>query len=241
MKKNVLFLGLISIILLFACNKPKFTCNIITPQNGAIIVINDKVPVQIQATDTKGTVIKVSVFCDDNLCGDIVTEPFTIFIPSKFLTLGKHTIKAIAVNSEGVEAKSSITINIIERGAGLESPNFVTFNSGTLPTGWITYTWETDNTIGYDDKYSLRSANYPSALVFAFKTMDAPGYVEFYSKGGNVDLYIDGKKAQAQSSAPAGSWTKWIYTVEKGYHEFKWETNGVYKYLDAVKFVPQKD
>ena len=47
-----------------------------------------------------------------------------------------------------------------------ESPDFVTFANEEFPTGWSTYTWETDNTMGHNDKYSLRSANYP-ALVFA--------------------------------------------------------------------------
>jgi len=118
-----------------------------------------------------------------------------------------------------------------------ESPDFVTFANGKFPKTWITYTWEVDDVVGYDDNYSLRCANYPVALVYAFKTVDTTAFVEFYTKGGDVNLYIDSVKVTAISSTAAeNNWTKWVYTFEKGHHEFKWEAEGIRKYIDAVKF-----
>jgi len=119
-----------------------------------------------------------------------------------------------------------------------ESPDFVTFANGKFPKTWVTYTWEVDDVVGYDDNYSLRCANYPVALVYAFKTVDT-GFVEFYTKGGDVNLYIDGEMATVVSAVPdKNGWTKWLYSYkhEKGLHEFKWEAEGIRKYIDAVKF-----
>ena len=115
-----------------------------------------------------------------------------------------------------------------------ESPDFVTFADGKLPAGWKTYTWEIDNTLGYDDNYSLRAANYP-ALVFANKTMEVLGLVEFYSYG-DVDFFIDDVMAQAISSVADGNWKKRTYVLDKGHHKLMWKAEGVYKYIDNIKF-----
>jgi hypothetical protein len=121
----------------------------------------------------------------------------------------------------------------------LESPDFVTFANGKFPQGWKTYTWEIDDKIGFDDSYSLRSANYPVALVFAYKTVKDTGFVEFYTRGGDIYLYIDSVMATPILFEPAEyeyDWAKWCYTFGDGRHEFKWEAEGVRKYLDAVRF-----
>ncbi|MDR0207313.1 MAG: hypothetical protein LBI45_08680 [Bacteroidales bacterium] len=51
------------------------------------------------------------------------------------------------------------------------------------------------------------------------------------------DLYIDSVKVTAISSTAAeNDWTKWVYTFEKGRHEFKWKVEGIRKHIYAVKF-----
>ena len=124
-----------------------------------------------------------------------------------------------------------------------ESPDFVTFTNGEVPSGWITYTWEPAQK-GYDDDYSLKSAN-QIAIVYTQKTVHVPTYLEFYThikenhNDLNIDLYIDDKQAQALSSEPANNnWVKWIYLVDSGKHQFKWQTEGALKYLDNIRFLP---
>ena len=117
-----------------------------------------------------------------------------------------------------------------------ESPDFVTFTDRIFPKGWKTYTWEVDNKVGYDDNFSLRAANYPTALVFANKTMKTRGYVEFYSSGYQIDFFIDDVKAKAISSVKEGIWEKRVYALDTGRHQLKWETEGVNKYIDAIRF-----
>ena len=116
-----------------------------------------------------------------------------------------------------------------------ESPDFVTFDKG-FPEGWRTYTWEIVDNLGYDDRYSIKSANYPVSLLFATKTMESPAYVQFFTLGETIDLYIDGEKMKALSSTSEGNWVKNVYDFDKGTHEFKWEANGAFKYLDAITF-----
>jgi len=235
MKNTLFLLGLAMIIILGGCKKPGIvSCEIISPRNGAELPINRNITVMVDASDSKGTIAMVTVFFDNNPGISTTTDPFRVIIPSALLTLGKHTIKAVAVNNEGTQEESTITVNIISD----ESPDFVTFADGKIPPGWKTSTWEVDMTIGYDDNYSLKSKNHPASVV-AGKTMNASSYVEFFTRGDNFDLYIDNEKAQAFSSVPADkeNWTKWIYILDGGKHEFSWETTSDPSiYLDAISF-----
>ena len=116
-----------------------------------------------------------------------------------------------------------------------ESLDFVTFKDGSLPVGWKTYSWEI-TTIGFDDGFSLKSAN-PTAIVATTKTMHAPAYIQFYTKGENIDLYIDEEKAKVLVFEEVGTWKKSIYPIDSGKHTFTWQTEGALKYLDAVSFL----
>jgi hypothetical protein len=116
-----------------------------------------------------------------------------------------------------------------------ESADFVTFKDGIFPDSWKTYTWEI-TTIGFDDRFSLKSAN-PVAIVATTKTMNAPAYIQFYTKGENIDLYIDEEKSEALVSEEVGTWKKCIYPFDAGKHTFTWQTEGALKLLDAVSFL----
>ena len=236
MKRTLLF-SFVTLIIMYGCVKHQFTCNINSPYDGAKILINKELLISIEATDSKNTIEKIQLFVDTVLYCEFKQEPYTVNIPSNTLKEGGHKLKAIAINSEKEQAESKVVkFNAVKSLTEPESPDFVSFKEG-IPEGWKTYTWELDTEVGYDDNYSLRSANYPVALVFAYKKVDTTGFVEFYTKGGEVVLYVDGEKATAISSTAAeNNWTKWLYTFEKGRHEFKWEAEGIKKYIDVVKF-----
>ncbi|MCL2247288.1 MAG: hypothetical protein FWC10_09315 [Lentimicrobiaceae bacterium] len=121
------------------------------------------------------------------------------------MAVGKHTIKVVAEDTKGFHGTATVSISVIEGGGGDddESPNFVSFADGKLPVSWKTNTWEVD-VPGYDDTYSLRSKEHP-ASVLTHKTMDNGGYVEFFTKGDNVDLYLDKVKADALSTVSFGN------------------------------------
>ena len=235
------------LILLGGCNKPaddKFTCTITSPKSGAELSVYEDLVVTVEAKNYKGAIATFVVYLDNAPYPVTLTEPYTCTIPAILLTLGEHTIKAVAITLEGAQAESSIKVKITESGGGGnadESPNFVSFAADTIPASWKTNTWVVDVSMGYDaDNHSLRSNN-PVASVLTNKTMNATSYVEFYVRSGSYgdffDLFIDNVKATALSSTTEGDWKKWIYAFDKGKHSFRWEnTNGATIHLDAVKF-----
>jgi hypothetical protein len=236
MKKLLSLLILAIIIFLNGCQEDKITCKILSPKDGQCVLLSKDLTVTIEATSTKSTIEKVIVFFDTNIFVELTKKPYTVIIPSQALTLGDHTIRAFINDYHRQSVRAFVTINVVESidNNEKESPDFVTFTDGKFPNGWVTYTWELAN-IGYDDNYSIKSANYPVATVFTKKTMNVPFYVEFYTKGGDVDLYIDDVKAQALTYE-SGNWDRWIYPVDSGKHAFRWQAEGVYKYLDAITF-----
>ena len=246
MKKTLFLLGLTLLILLGGCKKndDKFTCTITSPKNGAELSIYEDIVVTIEAKNYKGTIAMIVVWLENAPYPVTQTAPYTCTIPASLLTLGEHTIKAVATTIEGAQAESSIKVKIVESGGGGnadESPNFVSFADGRIPASWKTNTWVVDVAMGYDaDNQSLRADN-PVSSVLTTKTMSAASYVEFYIRSGSYgdffELYIDNVKATALSSSSDGNWKKWIYAFDKGKHSFRWEnTNGATIHLDAVKF-----
>jgi len=247
MKKRIALFVLVMIIVLTGCEKQQLTCKITSPYNRQTVLINKDLVVRVEVETTKSKVVNVVVSYDNMLSSSLppyhvilLSEPYTITIPAFSLLLGKNTIKAVATNIDGVQAESSVAVNVVETldDNKKESPDFVTFADGKFPTGWITYTWEVTN-IGFDDGYSLKSAN-PIATVYTNKTMHAPSYIQFYTKGDKIDLYINDVKVDALLREPAGSWEKWIYPVDSGKNSFRWQTEGALKYLDAIMFYYEK-
>jgi hypothetical protein len=238
--KKVLLLVLTIIIVLCGCNKPKFTCKIVSPQNGAEVAIHKDLVVIVETSNSKSSVASVTVYLDNLPYPSTLNEPYITTIPYQLLTLGKHTIKALAINSEGGQAETSISITIVESSGGddEESPAFVNFANGIVPPSWKTSTWVIETAFGFDDYYSLR-ADKPSSIVTTNKTMNYPSYVEFLTRGDSFVLYIDGVKAQQLWSAATtdANWKKWVYAFEKGKRTFRWENAmGQVVYLDNITF-----
>lgn len=239
MKKLFFLLVLSILILISGCKKsptnesPK--CTIISPKDGSELSVTDDIIVSIEAKDSDGSITVVNVYFDNVQYGAVLTEPYTVTIPSEILSQGKHTIKAIAIDNESAQTEASVTVNIGDGGSDTESPNFITFTNGVIPVSWKTSTWAVDVAMGYDDNYSLRSDN-PIASVVTNKTMNSLAYLEFYTRGDNFDLFIDNKKVQALSSSTVDNWKKWVYTFDKGSHSLRWEVSGTVVYLDAIKF-----
>jgi len=243
LKKILSIFSLAILILLSSCGKQKLTCKVTFPYNGQKVLISKDLVVRIEVEATKSKVASVVVSYDNMLSSSLpsyyvvlASEPYTVTIPAYSLLLGENTIKAVATNADGMQAESSVTVKVVEflDEHKEESPDFVTFANGKFPTGWITYTWEVAN-IGFDDDYSLKSAN-PIATVYTNKTMHAASYIQFYTKGDKIDLYINDIKADALLHEPDGSWEKWIYPIDSGTHSFRWQTEGALKYLDAITF-----
>jgi hypothetical protein len=252
MKKLPFLLVLVAMLFLNGCNKKEeFYCKIISPSDGDTVPFYEGINGMGLAitVDAKGADNGISVYVSESRlgwvgsdgmiqCGYMSMEPNFFIFSTHYLLFGKMRIKVVAYNSEGEETSHSIWVDVTDKAASEESPDFVTFSDGKMPQGWITnHTWEIGEQLGYDDNYSLRTTPFYSDIIYAVKTFDKDGYVDFFTSGERVDLFVDGGHGNKFSSEPAGSyWTKNTYSVKAGKHLFMWQATDVYTYLDAIRF-----
>jgi len=216
-------------------NKPP-TCSISTPTNNAQYNIGESISVIVEAEDTDGVITEVQLYVDDAAHSIKKYPPYNFTINPGELIPGTHILKAEAKDNQGT--KSEATVSIVINQPGAESPDFVSFSDGKIPSMWLTTTWKIDNTIGYDDKYSLKATKDGVTVVTA-KTFGVHSYVEFYTTTKNFNFYIDGVKSIPINSSDEENWQQWIYAISPGVHVFKWESASASKLnLDAITFAP---
>lgn len=210
------------------------TCNITNPLEGAHFSTDENIPVTVVAEDADGYIVEVQLYVD-NVGHSIKTAfPYNFTINAGELSPGTHVLRAVAKDNDG--ANGEATVNIIVEQPDTESPDFVTFSDGKIPNTWHTTAWYIDNTIGYDDIYSLKTMTNNSAVVTSKTCNSNMNFVEFYLRGsGTVDFYVDGSKRKV--CALTNSWVKHGFYLEEGLHTFKWEfIDGVEANLDAIRF-----
>jgi len=117
---------------------------------------------------------------------------------------------------------------------GTESPDYVSFLDGKIPGTWQTATWVIDNTVGFDDIYSLKATQSDVAVSTGKTFTSSVNYVEFYLYGGSSSFYIDGIKAK--DCIAANVWTKFGFYLPEGLHVLKWQSTSDSVNLDAIRF-----
>ena len=216
-------------------NKPP-ACSITNPQNNAQFNMDEAISVTVVAEDSDGTIAEVQLYVDNVGHSLKETFPYNFTINAGELTPGTHTLKAVAKDNQGAKGESTVSITINQ--PSTESPDFISFSDGKIPNTWQTTAWSIDNTVGFDDIYSLKAVENGVAVVTS-KTFDVLSYVEFYTTGNNFYFYIDGVRSDYIQLSNTGNWQKWIYAISQGAHTFKWETTSASKLnLDAIKFAP---
>ncbi|MDR0364722.1 MAG: DUF1566 domain-containing protein, partial [Bacteroidales bacterium] len=148
---------------------------------------------------------------------------------------GAHIIKAVAISNSGNKGEDVVSITV--KNTFTECANFETFNGSSteLPKGWQAEGWYIDETMGYDDNYSL-ACETPKAWALTAKTVSENiTAIEFYLKGdGTVSFFVDDKEVTCRQSQ---EWQRYIFYVNEGTHQFKWVYNlGGKMNIDAVSF-----
>lgn len=251
MKKEFFLFAILTIMLFFGCKKDEPTnggddaniiCMIVQPEAGQSFMEDEAIAVFVTAVDSVNVITEVALWIDEEKHSVKTALPYTFTIESGTLSVGEHTIEAVATNNKGKQGSTNVTITI--KSLGDESPSFVTFANGEIPDSWKTSTWQIDVATGYDDNYSLR-ANVDAASVVTAKTISQPGYIEFFIKGetligDNVIFFIDNNKQTAlYSKQVENNWKKYVYAIAPGLHQFRWETvYGAATYLDKITFAP---
>ena len=248
MRKTCLFLvqPLMALILVFAAgcngedggggvlpgvNKPP-ACSITNPQNNAQFSMDESITVTVVAEDTDGTIAEVQLYIDNVGHSAKTAFPYNFTINAGELAAGAHTLKAVAKDDQGAQGEAAVNITISQ--PSTESPDFVSFSDGKIPNTWQTTAWVIDNTVGYDDIYSLKSTKSDVAVI-TNKTCNASiNYVEFYVRNGNVNFFIDGEKRKECSSG--NDWTQYSLYLKEGLHTLKWESVSSSVNIDAIRF-----
>jgi len=117
-KLSKLTLMVILIVFTINCEKDENlppTCSIISPQNGAIIDFGNKITISVSASDIDGQIKEVTCYIGQKLIGSKQNHPYNFEVPEGSLP-GVYSIKAIAIDSDGLSAETkshSITISAI--------------------------------------------------------------------------------------------------------------------------------
>jgi len=101
-------------------NQPPI-CNITNPQNNEQFSVDKNITVTVVAEDSDGDITRVQLYVD-NVAHSLKTEfPYNFIIGAGELLIGTHTLKAVAIDNQGAEAESTVSI-IIGQGGTASAP-----------------------------------------------------------------------------------------------------------------------
>ena len=121
MKKLLYIILLLTVVCGCEKDQPP-TCVITSHQNGSEIILGRIVTISVTATDPDGSIQKVRFYVDNILIVAVEDYPFDFIWEVDNVDLGKHVIRAVAVDDENLEGETSIEIEIIEVFIDEENP-----------------------------------------------------------------------------------------------------------------------
>jgi subtilisin family serine protease len=204
------------------------SCQITSPAGGSSFDLGAVITVNVNATDSNGTIIRVDFMLDGATTpiSTDTTSPYSWVWDTTGFSGGIHTITARAVDNENNMTSNSVSINIVApANEGFETGNFLAYP-------WIqsgNQAWTIQSADVFSGTYAAKSGtithNQTSTMSIIITILTA-GNITFYQKVSsepNYDylyFYIDG----VQQGAWAGSidWTSRSFPVTIGNHEFKW-------------------
>ncbi len=228
------------------------SCMITSPANNSVFELGNTISVNVNASDTNGTITSVSFYTDESLTPAFVDDsaPYTWDWDTHEQSPWAHTIRAVAIDNEANVRASSINILLLlPANEGFESGTFTQYpwtNVSTIP--WVVQ--GTDKFSGsFAAKAGAISHNQTTELSLALNVTEA-GPISFFSKfstEANYDYFrflIDGNQQEQWSGYQ--NWTQHSYTVAAGTHTFTWRyvkdqgvnTGSDTAWLDHIIFPP---
>jgi len=113
MKHKLILLSVLSVLFFTfsSCKEEKIKCKITSPENEAEFWESESIPVTIETSINKGSIIQVQLFVDDEVFESRTEPPFDHFlIPSKTISPGMHYLTAAAYSSNNQEVNSIFII-----------------------------------------------------------------------------------------------------------------------------------
>jgi len=224
-----------ALFLVVSCKKessPSCSISVKSPQESQEFYENEDIQIEIIADGGDSNIAYIHLYIDNVGYSSASISPYSMVIKAGDVAAGTHTLKVVAKNNNGKSCEASVTITVKEAVIETESPNFVTFSDGKLPSGWETNGWYIDQMGGYggyNDIYSLFSKT-PGTTVTALKNCKS---IMFYMRGyGIVNFYIDEKlqsEIKVQYTGGGGGeqgWKAYNFVFPEGVHSFIWEYVG---------------
>jgi uncharacterized protein (TIGR02145 family) len=114
----IMSIGLLTgIVLVYqACKKEEAnqnpSCDITSPAEGAVFTRGETVNISVNATDTDGSITKVTFYVDGTEKSSSSSSPYKWDWDTSGETDGSHTLKATSTDNDGASASDEVTITI---------------------------------------------------------------------------------------------------------------------------------
>jgi len=113
MKHKLILLSVFAVLLftLSSCKEEKITCKITSPENEAEFWKSESIPVTVEATINKGSLLQVQIFVDNIVIESRTAPPYDFIIPANTVsTTGMHYLTAAAYSSNTREVDNIFII-----------------------------------------------------------------------------------------------------------------------------------
>ena len=90
------------------------TCQITSPADGASFALNSIITINVNATDSNGSIASVKTYINNILYNTDYSDPYSYNWNTTGLTAGSYTIKAVAKDNSNNETISEISISLIQ-------------------------------------------------------------------------------------------------------------------------------
>ncbi len=88
------------------------SCSITSPSNNSTAEAGTAVKISVSASDSDGTIANVKISIDDTNVSTLTSSPYSYDWDTDGVSIGQHTIKAIATDNGGLTTTSQITMTI---------------------------------------------------------------------------------------------------------------------------------
>lgn len=193
------------------------SCSISSPTNNSTYNVGETINVNVNASDSDGSISTVKFYIDGSYKGQDSSQPYNYYWATSGLNSGNHSVKAIAIDNDGLEKSQEITVKLIAPISLPYSTDFSSTDGWTVQNENCDNKWTTSQTNksggnSPEIKLSWQSKN-PSTTRFISPKFTTNGIssleVDFKHF---FDYYGSGVTIKVQSSSDLTNWTdeNWV-------------------------------
>ncbi len=199
---------------------------ITNPAPGSVLDAGSAISVQVDASDSDGSIVRVEFFVDDTLMHTDLSSPYSWLWDTDGYATGSYELKAEAVDNENQRAEYSMEVFLLAAAQeGFESGSLNAYN-------WINNSpspWTVQGTQAFSGSFAAQSGsisdNQSSTLSISLDIL-SPGEIVFARKVSSeenydfLEFYIDDELEASWSGEQ--DWVLLSYPVAAGSRTFSW-------------------